>query len=234
MPFYCCQSLLVADREAEDMNYYRNSNHDVAPRNNCRRRIVTKEMAFYCFDILCSHLHRHQEPPWPNFPNGEFPLFVTWKIDNGRERGRTLRGCIGTFTAMRLHKGLRDYTLSSALRDTRFSPVTKEELSLLYCSVSVLTNFEENVNCLDWEIGVHGIRIEFYNEKGHHRTATYLPEVAKEQGWNQIQTIDSLLRKGGFKGTITAEVRNTIKVTRYQSEKVTVAYSEYLASKQAT
>ena len=53
-------------------------------------------------------------------------------------------------------------------------------------------------------------------------------------GWNQIQTIDSLLRKGGFKGTITAEVRNTIKVTRYQSEKVTVAYSEYLASKQAT
>lgn len=40
------------------------------------------------------------------------PLFVTWKIDNGRERGRTLRGCIGTFTAMRLHKGLRDYTLS--------------------------------------------------------------------------------------------------------------------------
>lgn len=100
--------------------------------------------------------------------------------------------------------------------------------------MSVLTNFEENVNCLDWEIGVHGIRIEFYNDKGHKRTATYLPEVAKEQGWNQIQTIDSLLRKGGFKGTITAEVRNSIKVTRYQSEKVTVAYNEYLASKQCT
>ena len=40
----------------------------------------------------------------------------------------------------------------SALRDSRFSPVTKEELTLLYCSVSVLTNFEENVNCLDWEV----------------------------------------------------------------------------------
>lgn len=40
----------------------------------------------------------------------------------------------------------------SALRDGRFSPVTKEELTLLYCSVSVLTNFEENVNCLDWEV----------------------------------------------------------------------------------
>lgn len=32
------------------------------------------------------------------------------------------------------------------------------------------------------QIGVHGIRIEFYNDKGHKRTATYLPEVAKEQG----------------------------------------------------
>lgn len=31
------------------------------------------------------------------------------------------------------------------------------------------------------QIGVHGIRIEFRNENGHHRSATYLPEVAKEQ-----------------------------------------------------
>lgn len=31
-------------------------------------------------------------------------------------------------------------------------------------------------------MGVHGIRIEFFNEKGSKRTATYLPEVAKEQG----------------------------------------------------
>jgi len=31
-------------------------------------------------------------------------------------------------------------------------------------------------------VGVHGIRIEFFNEKGSKRTATYLPEVAKEQG----------------------------------------------------
>ena len=42
--------------------------------------------------------------------------------------------------------------LYSALRDSRFSPVTKDELELLYCSVSVLTNFEENVDCLDWEV----------------------------------------------------------------------------------
>jgi AMMECR1 domain-containing protein len=38
-------------------------------------------------------------------------------------------------------------------------------------------------------VGVHGIRIEFFNEKGSKRTATYLPEVAKEQGkWNPVST----------------------------------------------
>lgn len=36
--------------------------------------------------------------------------------------------------------------------------------------------------CLELQVGVHGIRIEFFNEKGSKRTATYLPEVAKEQG----------------------------------------------------
>lgn len=78
MPFYCCQSLLVADREAEDMNYYRNSSKDVSHRTNCRHRIVTKEMAFYCFDILASHLYRLQEPSWPNFPNDELWVYYVF------------------------------------------------------------------------------------------------------------------------------------------------------------
>ncbi|KAF3812542.1 hypothetical protein GH733_019344 [Mirounga leonina] len=82
------------------------------------------------------------------------------------------------------------------------------------------------------KVGVHGIRIEFINEKGSKRTATYLPEVAKEQGWDHIQTIDSLLRKGGYKAPITNEFRKTIKLTRYRSEKMTLSYAEYLAHRQ--
>ncbi|MEE6497058.1 hypothetical protein FKM82_002576 [Ascaphus truei] len=106
------------------------------------------------------------------------PLFVTWKIG----RDKRLRGCIGTFSAMNLHSGLGEYTLTSALKDSRFPPMTRDELPRLFCSVSLLTNFEDVCDCLDWEVGVHGIRIEFINEKGSKRTATYLPEVAKEQG----------------------------------------------------
>lgn len=48
-------------------------------------------------------------------------------------------------------------------------------------------------------------------------------------GWDQIQTIDSLLRKGGHRGPVTEELRQSIKLTRYQSEKVSSSYAEYIA-----
>lgn len=47
-------------------------------------------------------------------------------------------------------------------------------------------------------------------------------------GWDRIQTIDSLLHKGGYKGTVTPEVRKAIKLTRYQSEKLTLSYNDYI------
>lgn len=80
---------------------------------------------------------------------------------------------------------------------------------------------------MDWVLGVHGIRIEFLTERGSKRTATYLPQVATEQGWNQTETIDSLLRKGGYRGNITAEVRRSIKLTRYRSHEIHMSYNEY-------
>ena len=44
-------------------------------------------------------------------------------------------------------------------------------------------------------------------------------------GWDHDKTIDSLLRKGGYKGSVTAEMRRSLKLTRYQSEKISVSYS---------
>ncbi|XP_076349773.1 uncharacterized protein CG5902-like isoform X6 [Tachypleus tridentatus] len=142
------------------------------------------------------------------------PLFVTWKIG----KDRRLRGCIGTFNSMNLHNGLREYAVTSAFKDSRFSPITRDEFNKLHVSVSILRHFEDGQDYLDWEIGIHGIRIEFTSDKGSKRTATYLPEVAPEQGWDRIQTVDSLLRKGGYKGIITNEVRRSVRLTRYQRE----------------
>lgn len=75
------------------------------------------------------------------------------------------------------------------------------------------------------------------------KTATYLPEVSREQGklydviitscyitmlgWNKVQAINSLLRKGGYKEHITEEFRKSISLIRYQSEKSVVTYEEY-------
>ncbi|XP_036290349.1 AMMECR1-like protein [Pipistrellus kuhlii] len=188
--------------------------------------VVTPEMCCYCFDVLYCHLRGFPQPPRPGFTNDPFPLFVTWEAG----RDQQLRGCMGTFSALSLHSGLRGYALISALRDSRFPPLTPRELPTLSCSVSLLTDFEEARDYLDWEVGVHGILIEFVDEKGVQGTATYLPEVAEGQGWDHVQTIDSLLRKGGFEGPITSEFRETLRLTRYRSEKVTVRYAEYVAS----
>ena len=68
------------------------------------------------------------------------------------------------------------------MKDTRFNPVARDELPRLHVSVSILCHFEDGVDFKDWEIGTHGIRIEFYNERGAKKTATYLPEVPPEQG----------------------------------------------------
>lgn len=92
--------------------------------------------------------------------------------------------------------------------------------------ISLLTDFEKVGSHLDWEIGVHGIWIEF-PLNGRKTTATYLPEVTAEQGWSKIEAIDSLLKKGGWKGEITDGVRGQIILTRYQSKKEVVTFEEW-------
>ncbi|XP_076453596.1 AMMECR1-like protein [Babylonia areolata] len=212
LPSICCNGSSVHP------NFHKNS-----------YTVTIPDMCFFCFDVLHCHLYNYgfEKVPPPRFTNEPYPLFVTWKMG----RDRRLRGCIGTFSPTNLHNGLREYAVTSAMKDSRFDPITKEEFTKLHCSVSILTHFEEGKDCFDWEVGVNGIRIEFLNEKGHKKTATYLPEVATEQGWDRVQTIDSLMRKGGHKGPITPDVRKSIRLTRYRSEKITVSYSDYVAQK---
>lgn len=192
--------------------------------NGKQKEVACIEMCFFCFDVLVNHLNKVTALENPCFTNDPFPLFVTWSTG----KSKRLRGCIGTFKATNLHLGLRDYAIESASRDERFNPIDLDELNNLNVSVSILTQFEEADNYLDWEVGVHGIRIEFCSDRGVKKSATYLPEVASERGWDHIQTIDSLLRKGGFRGTITAEFRQSINLTRYRSEKITASYNDYL------
>ncbi|TPX31067.1 hypothetical protein SmJEL517_g05494 [Synchytrium microbalum] len=80
---------------------------------------------------------------------------------------------------------------------------------------------------------VSGSNFEIMTITNELVSTTYLPEVAPEQGWTKIEAIDSLLRKGGYSGRITDQVRQKIVLTRYQSSKYTITYEEYLKLKSA-
>lgn len=66
------------------------------------------------------------------------------------------------------------------MKDTRFNPVSIEEVPQLSVNVSLLINFTEQKDVDDWEVGKHGIIIKS-NLKGRSYSGTFLPEVAKEQ-----------------------------------------------------
>lgn len=104
-----------------------------------------REHVAYCFDVLSAHLHGQPIPRYEgDDKDDEYPLFVTWNIVRpGPPRTTRLRGCIGNFAPMRLATGLKEYALISALKDTRFSPITLAELPRLECGVSLLTDFED-------------------------------------------------------------------------------------------
>ncbi|PIA14338.1 AMMECR1-domain-containing protein [Coemansia reversa NRRL 1564] len=195
--------------------------------------MATKQHCAYCFSVLIAELQgADSRDIKPDFDvDAKYPLFVTWSKKHGNhsrdnDDDEQLRGCIGNFAAMKLGTGLREYALISALNDSRFTPIRLGEIPELSCSVSLLTDFEDAENYLDWKIGEHGVWIEF-KQNGRKKTATFLPEIAKEQGWSKIETIDHLLRKGGYQLTITSEMRESIKLTRYQSKKAHLSYVEY-------
>ncbi|OAA49664.1 ammecr1 family protein [Metarhizium rileyi] len=165
------------------------------------------------------------------------PLFVTWNTISGDDDDVSLRGCIGTFESQPLAIGLPEYAIISALHDTRFSPISRSELPSLQAAVTLLTDFEEADDAYDWEVGTHGIRLSF-TDRGHRYGATYLPDVAAEQGWTQDETLYSLIRKAGWMGGRSAWNSLELKVTRYQGKKASLNYPEFkkwkdwLASKQ--
>lgn len=247
----------ISDEEEDDERVTNDDDDDAKQQKKLKRtfdsltpaqqKIVNADMIFYCFEILGNHLfkgkHHTANQLIPSssasassalvptsIPSEPYPLFVTWLIGSDKQ----LRGCIGTFSPMNLAQGLREYAITSAINDSRFSPISRDEYPLLSCAVSILTQFEPCSSYSDWDIGLHGIRIEFLNERGARRSATYLPEVAHEQGWNHIQTLDSLLRKGGYRAPITSDMRKSVQVTRYRSEKLTLHYNDYIQSKKTS
>ena len=134
-----------------------------------------------------------------------------------------LRGCIGTFSPRPLSAGLREYAITSAFRDHRFSPVAPHELPLLSLSVSLLTDFTPCSRWDEWTVGVHGVTLDWRG-----LSATYLPEVAAEQGWSKEEAMEELARKAGWSGAVGEAERREMRVVRYESQKGHMSYEQYL------
>ncbi|KAJ8588789.1 alport syndrome [Rhizopogon salebrosus TDB-379] len=213
--------------------------------------VCKPEHCFHAFDALYCAL-TSSEPIPPTFPDAEYALFVTWNTRSSHSgRSPRLRGCIGNFDAMPLRSGLAEYALTSAFKDSRFRKIERRELPSLECGISLLTDFEDASSYLDWTVGTHGIYISFPNpslyppssstpsplsssaylprfSSRNTLTATYLPDVIPDQGWDKVEAVESAMRKAGWSGAITEDTFRTVKLRRYQSRKCMVGWDEFV------
>ena len=84
-------------------------------------------------------------------------------------------------------------TINSSSRDWRFRPVAQKEVSDIIIEISVLSKPKRIPGPDDFTVGKEGIIIR----KGY-ANALFLPQVAKEQGWNKTETFCHLCQKAGL------------------------------------
>jgi AmmeMemoRadiSam system protein B/AmmeMemoRadiSam system protein A len=116
-----------------------------------------------------------------------------------------LRGCIGRFTSDQpLYEVVQQMAIASATQDSRFLPVTKEELGDLEIEISVLTPMRKITSLDEIVLGKHGIYIKKGSQSG-----TFLPQVAKETGWSKEEFLGHCARDKagiGWDGWKKAEI----------------------------
>jgi 8-oxo-dGTP diphosphatase len=124
-------------------------------------------------------------------PGGAFDepasAFVTLRLHGD------LRGCIGSFARNHgLHDAVRDMALAAAFDDPRFAAVTADEADLLDIEISVLSE----LRCVPADaivVGYHGVSISLRGAK-----AVFLPQVAREAGWDRRTLLEETARKAGL------------------------------------
>lgn len=105
-----------------------------------------------------------------------------------------LRGCIGdVFPQRPLYKSVIANAIRAGFSDTRFPPLTQGECKDITIEISALTTPKPIDSPDKIRLGVDGIVL---NKDG--RSALYLPQVARQQGWDLNQTLTNLSLKAGL------------------------------------
>lgn len=159
-----------------------------------------------------------ESAPWLTEPGA---CFITLTLQG------QLRGCIGSLEAHRsLLADIKSNAVSAALYDTRFMPLTAEELEITRIEISQLAPtqpmaFQDEADALSQlRPGIDGVVFEF----GRHRS-TFLPQV-----WEQLpdprQFMAHLKLKAGLPDNFWDE---GVKLSRYSvskfSEKLLAGHS---------
>ncbi len=119
---------------------------------------------------------------------GEKGAFVTLK-----KRGE-LRGCIGFIEPLfPLYEAVIRTAVYAATEDTRFSPVTKDELKDLEYEISVLTPLRKIDNPRTVQVGKHGLVISMGKNRG-----LLLPQVPVENDWDRETFLNQACVKAGL------------------------------------
>jgi len=120
----------------------------------------------------------------------EAAVFVTLRV-NGE-----LRGCVGTDQENRpIYRAVQEMAVAAASRDSRFEPITEDELDDLTIEISVLGARTQIQSTDEITIGTHGLTIEHGDKAG-----LLLPQVAVEGGWSAEAFVQNLCKKAGLPG----------------------------------
>ena len=125
-----------------------------------------------------------------NFPRLEEArgAFVTLK-----EHGE-LRGCIGYITPMKsLKETVRDVAAYAALEDSRFTPVTTQELPQIEYEISVMSPLRRVIDLKEIKVGKHGLVMKQGEAEG-----VFLPQVPVEEHWDRDTYIEETCVKAGL------------------------------------
>lgn len=135
--------------------------------------------------------------------------FVTLK------KNHQLRGCIGNIEPVRsIRDGVEANVIYAAFHDSRFAPLTRQELDHIHISISILTEAEplefsnDKELCAALRKGVDGVILSC-----RHASATFLPQV-----WDQLPDAEQFLSHLSLKAGMSKDAWKTanVDISRYQ------------------
>ncbi|MCK5809309.1 AmmeMemoRadiSam system protein A, partial [bacterium] len=146
--------------------------------------------------------YQAETPDTPPF-NEERAVFVTLTI------GGELRGCIGQMIATEpLYQAVIRMAHSAAFHDTRFGPLSLEELQKVKIEISILTPMKRVNSWEDIVMERDGVHVS----QGYH-SGVFLPQVARDTGWDKETFLRHLCSgKAGLPADAYKDRKTEIKV----------------------